>query len=168
MMANVRLRLFFSVWAVLLMSGCAHVISKDLRAKVESSLTFTQVSQNPMAYKGKFIVWGGQIIQMINQKDGSTLIEVFERPLNWRGEPKGTASDGRFLILVEKFVDPYIFFRNRKITVAGEILGEKMRPLGEIHYRYPLLLGREIYLWEYYYPTNDYSYYYYSPGRFNF
>ena len=169
MMAKVdRLKLFLSILTVLLMSGCAHVISKDLRANVEPSLTFTQVSQNPMAYKHKFIVWGGQIIQTINQKDGSTLIEVFERPLNWREEPKGTASEGRFFILVEKFLDPYIFFRNRKITVAGEILGEKTKPLGEINYRYPLILGKQIYLWEHYYPTNDYSYYYYSPNRFNF
>jgi outer membrane lipoprotein len=168
-MANVnRFKLFLSFLIALLISGCAHVISKDLRSNIDPSLTFSQVFQNPVAYKGKFVVWGGQITQIINQKEGSTLIEVFERSLNWRGKPKGTVSGGRFLILVEKFVDPYIFFRNRRITVAAEILGEKIRPLGEINYRYPLLLGKQIYLWEYYYPTDYYSYYYYSANKFNF
>jgi outer membrane lipoprotein len=150
--------LFFLVF----LSGCAHVISQDLRDRADPALTFREVSNNPDFFRGKYVVWGGEIIQAINQKDGTTLIEVFQRPLGWRGEPKETtASEGRFLVSFEKYLDPYIFRRGREITVAGEILGEKMRPLGEMDYRYPLILGREIYLWEedYYYPYP----YYYSP-----
>jgi len=105
-------------------------------------------------------VWGGEIVQTVNQKDGTTLVEVFQRPLGWRGEPKGTrASEGRFLILAEKYLDAYIFRRGRKITVAGEIQGEKIRPIGEMDYRYPLLLSKEIYLWEEYYYHPIYTYY---------
>jgi outer membrane lipoprotein len=87
-----RYKLLLLGLMVFLISGCAHVISEDLRASVDSSLTFTQVLQNPDAYKDKSVVWGGQIIQTINQKDGATLIEVFERLLGWRGKPKGTPS----------------------------------------------------------------------------
>jgi outer membrane lipoprotein len=149
---------------IFLLSGCAHVISKDLRTKSDPSLTLTQVRQNPEAFKGKLVVWGGEIVETINQKDGTTQIEVFQKPLGWRGEPKGTvASEGRFLVSVDQYLDSYIYRRGKKITVAGEIQGEMIKPLGEMDYRYPLLLTRQYYLWpEYYYHPYPY-YYYYDP-----
>lgn len=150
---------------MLLLSGCAHVISKDLREKTNPSITFRQVYQNPNAYKNQSVLWGGEIIETINQKDETTLIEVLQRPLGWRGEPKETdASEGRFLILVEKYLDPYVFQKGRKITVAGEILGEEIKPLGEMDYRYPFLLSDQTYLWQRYpyYPVLPH-YYYYDP-----
>ena len=58
------------------------------------------------------------------------------------GEPKETlASEGRFLMLADKYLDPYVYRKGKRITVAGEILGEKTKPLGELDYRYPLLYG---------------------------
>lgn len=143
-----------------LLVGCAHVISKDLRQKADPSLTFTQVLQNPNAYQGKTVLWGGEIIETLNQKDGTTFIEVFQKSLGWRGEPRETlASEGRFLALSEKYLDPYLFRKGRKITVAGEIQGEKIKPVGEMDYRYPLLLSKQIYLWrEYYYYPAPYQY----------
>lgn len=118
-----------------LFSGCVHVISKDLRAKSDPSLTLSQVRQNFDTFKGKMVVWGGEIIETVNQQDGTTQIEVFQKPLGWRGEPKETtASEGRFLILADKYLDPYIFRRGKKITVAGEMIGEKIKPLGEMNY----------------------------------
>jgi len=142
------------------------VISKDLRTSTDPSLTFRQVHGNSNTYKGKFVVWGGEIIETVNQKDGTTQIEIFQRPLGWRGEPDVThVSDGRFLILADQYLDPYVYRRGRKITVAGEILGEKIKSLGDMDYRYPLLSSKQIYLWPeyYYYP---YPYYYYDPWRY--
>jgi Outer membrane lipoprotein Slp family. len=49
-------------------SGCAHVISNDLRNKVDPSLTFEKVIKDPIAYKGKTVVWGGEIVETFNQK----------------------------------------------------------------------------------------------------
>ena len=160
------MKFFPLFFLALFISGCAHVISKDLRSHSDLSLTLKQVYQNTNAYKGKSVVWGGEIIETVNQKDGTTQIEVFQRPLGWRGELKETlASEGRFLILADKYLDPYIFRRGRKITVAGEIQEEKIKPLGEMDYRYPLLLSKQIHLWEeyYYYPVYYYPYYYYDP-----
>lgn len=148
---------------ILLLSGCAHAISKDLRTKSDPTLTLGQVRKNPNAYKEKLVVWGGEIIDTVNQSDGTTQIEVFQKPLGWRGEPRDTvASEGRFLVIADKDLDPYIYRRGRKITVAGEIIGEKVKPLGEMEYRYPVLSGKQIYVWPlyYYYP---YPYYYDDP-----
>jgi len=144
-----------------LLSGCAPVISKDLRNQVDPNLTFQQVLQNPTAYKGAIVVWGGEIIEAVNQNDGTTLIEVFQRSLGWREEPKQTvASQGRFLALADRYLDPYIFRKGRRVTIGGEILGEEIKPLGKMDYHYPLLLCKQIYLWDeyYYYPPPYYPY----------
>ena len=143
--------------------ACGHVISEDLRTSSDLTLTLKQARENPDAFKGKSVVWGGEIIQVINQEDGTTEIEVFQEPLGFRGEPNETAaSEGRFLILDDRFLDPYIYWEGRRVTVAGEIQGEKIEPLGEMYYRYPMITSKQIYFWPDYYP---YPYYwgYYDP-----
>jgi len=160
-----RIKWFLFLSLILLLSGCTHVISKDLRIKSDPHLTLGKVRQNPESYKGKFVIWGGEIIETTNQKDQNTLVEVFQRPLDRRGEPKEIlTSEGRFLVLTEEYLDPYIFKKGRKITVAGEILGERIKPVGEMEYRYPFLSSKQIYLWEDYY-SSPYPYTYYDPLR---
>ena len=151
----------FGVLLFFLLQGCLP-ISKELRAQADQTVTFQPVFQNPDAYKGKIIIWGGEVVETINQKDGTTLIIVLQRPLDWTEEPVSRSSEGRFIILVEGYVDPYVFRRGRRITVAGEILGKKVMRLGELEYPYPLLLSKQIYLWgEYYY--SPYPYYWHYP-----
>ncbi len=164
MKKRVRLFLLFPLFIIIL--GCTHIISKDLRSQADPHLSFTQVRENPSIYKGKSVIWGGEIITTITLKGGMTEIEVFHRPLNWRGEPKlSLPSEGRFLILSEKYLDPYLYRKGRKITVGGKIQGEKIKPIGEMDYRYPIILSEEIYLWEDYTYLPRYSYYpyYYDP-----
>ena len=149
------------VFLFILLQGCLP-ISKQLRGQADKTLAFQQVFQNPDAYKGKIVIWGGEVVETINQKDETTLIIVVQRPLDWTEEPEFRRSEGRFIILVQGYVDPYVFRRGRRITVAGEILGRKVMRLGELEYPYPLLLSKQIYLWGeyYYYP---YPYYWYYP-----
>lgn len=156
----------FGVLLFILLQGCLP-ISKQLRAQADKTLTFHQVFQNPDAYKSKTVIWGGEIVETINQKDETTLIIVLQRPLDWTQEPEFRRSEGRFIILVQGYVDPYVFRRGRRITVAGEILGRKVMRLGELEYPYPLLLSKQIYLWGqyYYYPYPYYWYYPWYPYR---
>ena len=161
--------LVFAFLFLILFSGCSP-ISRELRTQADRTLTFQQVFQNPEAYRGKIVIWGGEIIETTNQKDGTTLIIVLQRPLDWTQEPKFQHSEGRFLLLVEGYADPYVFRRGRRVTVAGEIVGRKVMRLGELEYSYPLLQSKQIYLWgEYYYPPYPYpdypwGYYgYYGP-----
>jgi len=146
----------------ILFQGCLP-ISKQLRAQADRTLSFQQVSQNPEAYKGKIVIWGGEIIETINQKDGTTLIVVLQRPVDWMEEPDLRRSEGRFILLVEGYVDPYVFRRGRRITIAGEIVGRKAMRLGELEYPYPLVRSKQIYLWgEYYYYPYPYPWGYYG------
>jgi len=152
---------FLLLSSFLILPACAHVISKDLRVAADPHLSFRQIGHDPNAYRGRTVIWGGEIIDTINQGDGSTLVEVLERPLGWRGEPdRSSPSEGRFLIQDEKYLDPYIYRKGREITVAGEILGERKRPVGQTDYRYPLISNKQLYLWPvYYYAPYPHSYY---------
>ena len=151
MRRRINIILFLSFF--ILISGCTHVILEGLRAKADLSLTFGEVLQNPDAYKGKFVIWGGEIIQALPQEDGTNLIEVLEWPLGWRGEPRRTVSfRGKFLILIKENLDLSFYKRGTKITVAGEIQGvvqgEKASSFTDVAYRYSLLLSKEIHLWK--------------------
>ena len=170
------IRSFWMFFLLLILAGCAPVISTNLREQTDPSLTFGEVIRNPDAFKGRTVIWGGEIIETTNEKDGDTVLEIFQRPLSWREEPQETAaSEGRFLVRVEKYLDPYVYRRGRKVTVAGEVLGEEVRPIGKMDYRYPLILSKELYLWTYYYPYSyspypyDYGYpYHYGSWGYNY
>lgn len=151
-------------------SGCAPVISLKLIEKVDPSLTFEQVFQSPDRYKGKFVLWGGEIIRILPQ-DKEIFIEILQTPLNWRGKPKrSSASQGRFLIIIKEFQDLYLFKKGRKITIVGQIegalKGEKIKSIGESDYQYPILLSKEIYLWRFH-PYSSSPPYFPDPYRYD-
>jgi outer membrane lipoprotein len=166
-------QLFLFLLLSILLSGCAQTISPKLMAKVDSSLTFKKVLQNPDAYKGKTVLWGGQIIQILPQ-DVTTLVEVLQMPLGRKGKPEESyASEGKFLILFKKLLDFSQFDKGRKITVAGEIQGtaqgEEIKSLGEKDYLYPVVSSEEIHLW-YFHPYSSLAplsgpWWYESPER---
>jgi outer membrane lipoprotein len=139
--------------------SCAHVISRELREQADPAVTVGQVMRSPEGYKGKNVLWGGEIVKTANQEDGSSVVEVVQKPLDWGEEPKDTAaSEGRFLIRVGNFLDPYTYRQGRKITAAGEVQGIATGPLNGIEYRYPLIAGKQVYIW----PIYPYGGYYYG------
>ena len=148
--------------AALLASGCAPVISKELRTQIATDITFRQVRENPDAYKGTLLLWGGIIVGAKNV-EGGTLIEVLQKPTDRLGRPKDVdESGGRFIALYEGYLDVALYAQGRGVTAAGEIKGKRVQPLGDIEYQYPLIAIREIHLVkeERYYP---YPYWWYPP-----
>jgi outer membrane lipoprotein len=144
---NYVLSLVLVIAAVLLLAGCAHVISRGVLQEVDTSVSFAQLSKDPEAYQGKTVLFGGDVIETQNLSD-KTLVVVLQRPLDRRGEPSaGDVSEGRFIITTPGFLDPAIYGPGRKITVAGTVVGKEVRPLGEIEYTYPIIEKRELYLW---------------------
>jgi outer membrane lipoprotein len=133
--------------AMLLLAGCAHVISKEVLQDVDTSVSFMQLSKDPDAYTGKTVIFGGNVIETQNLSN-KTLIVILQHPLGSRGEPSaGDVSEGRFIITTSGFLDPAIYSPGRKLTVAGTVAGKEVRPLGEIEYTYPIIEKRELYLW---------------------
>jgi len=132
---------------ILLVTGCAPVISKPLREQVDKTLAFRHVFKDPEAHKGSVVVWAGVIIESKNTKEG-TLIEILQRPADFFGAPEESdRTEGRFLALYSSYLDIAVYSKGREVTVGGEVEGKRVMPLGEIQYSYPLVHAKEIYLW---------------------
>ncbi len=129
-------------------TGCSHVISKDILKDIDTKTRFADISRSPESYRGKTVLLGGVIVKTTVKKDG-TLLEVYETRLDRTGEPKNPdVSQGRFLGHYNGFLDTEIYRKGRKVTIAGKVEGEQSQKIGEIDYRYPFIIIREIHLWE--------------------
>lgn len=153
--------------SLFVISGCAHTISPEMRQRARKDLTFPQVLQSPTAYVGFTVIWGGLIIETLNRSDG-TAITVLETPLDYQEMPRDEESSrGRFIARISGYLDPEVYRKGRKITLAGDIIGKESKPLGEIQYTYPVVQVRELHLWREriveYYPYPYYWYWYGGP-----
>jgi len=158
--------LFFGVF-LFVISGCAYPISKELRQEASKELTFSTVLQNPTAYIGSIVIWGGKIIETQNVAGGSEII-VLETPLDYQEMPEAEKySQGRFVAKSSTFLDPEVYKKGKRITVAGEIIGKETKPLGKTEYTYPVVMIKQVHLWRkarvYPYPPPYYYGPYYGP-----
>jgi outer membrane lipoprotein len=128
-------------------AACAPAISKQYRQQADQSLSFPVLAADPEAYKGKTVILGGVIAQTTT-KTGETELEIVQKPLESDNIPETTdKSEGRFLVIVDRFLDPLIYKKDRKITVAGEVVGKEVRKLDNLDYTYPVIQSKEIKLW---------------------
>jgi len=145
-------------------SGCAPVLSKQLRKEAEHPIPFAELQQAPDTYKGRVVILGGYILETANDPDGSRLT-ILQAPLGFRNRPKSAdLTKGRFLVLAKKFLDPEVYSKDRAITVGGKVEGSRQESLGSRNYVYPLIEAQEIYLWpEKYKYARPYYPYFYDP-----
>ena len=167
-------RIFWMVLGLaVFISSCAP-LSKEVMRQVDESLTYGVVQKDLQRYVGKTVLWGGVIVGT-NNKQGETTLQIRQTDLDIERRPKNLdASAGRFIVRYAGFLDPAIYQAGREITVGGEIVGAETLPLGGVQYTFPVLLAKELHLWEkigpYYYPYGYYPPYwgpYWSPyGRY--
>lgn len=149
----------------LVVSGCAaRPIAKEYRQRAAAEdVTFSMVLANPDAYVGDVVLWGGIIIKTENLKKGTNIM-VLETPLQGSERPGARSySRGRFIARSSKLLDPEIYRRGKKITVAGVVSGKQTKPLGETTYTYPVLSLKQIVLWQSYHRRYAYPYYWWGP-----
>jgi outer membrane lipoprotein len=145
---NKRLIFFTALFAALLTAACTPPFPQQMLDRVDRNLSFKELQKNPDAYKGTWVLLGGTIVTSRNTKEG-TMIELLQRPLGRSGRPLQTdATEGRLLIVTEEFLDAAIYHGGRELSVIGEVSGQKMQPLGETEYRYPLVLAKSLHLWD--------------------
>jgi outer membrane lipoprotein len=150
---------------VLLGIGCAsRPIAKVYRQQAAAEdVTFPMVLKNPDAYNGYVVLWGGTILHIKNLKD-SAHITVLETPLHGSERPRSRSySQGRFIARSEKLLDPEVYRRGEKITVAGVVSGKEVQPLGETTYTYPVIEVKQIVLWQRHYYRYAYPYDWWGP-----
>lgn len=133
---------------MLLITGCIHAISEESRNLVDPTIQFSSLRANPDSYVGKYVMLGGTIAGIRNDKDGSQL-EIVQSPLESNDLPQevSNSSGGRFLAISSGFLDPMVYKAGRRVTVVGQVQGKKTLPIDQVEYRYPVLAIRELHLW---------------------
>ena len=156
-------RLLPAVLMPFFITSCA-VISPQLRNESIGPVPFKTLVHEADKYKGDTVILGGYILETQNLADKS-IIKVLQAPLGSGENPKSKdMSQGRFVILTKGFLDPEVYKKDRKITVAGTVAGIKMEKVNDFSQPYLEIESREIHLWpkeEYYYPQPYYDPWYY-------
>ncbi len=133
--------------AAILLSGCAHPISRQLRDQAKN-IKLPAVVENPAAYQGAVVIWGGKIIKTFNSESGSE-IYILGMPLNFQERPVDEqVTDGRFIAKTKQYLDPALYESGKMVTVAGTVDGVEKHPVGELQYPYPVVKIKEIHLWK--------------------
>ena len=136
--------LFFLLGVV---TGCTPAISKQLRQEAGEPVPFEALQTRPDGYKGRVVIFGGYILETVNEPEGSRLT-VLQSPLDYLNRPESSdLSKGRFLVWSKEFLDPVVYSKERRITVGGKVMGSEERKLGSLAYRYPVIEAKEIHLW---------------------
>ncbi|PIP35029.1 MAG: hypothetical protein COX20_13590 [Desulfobacterales bacterium CG23_combo_of_CG06-09_8_20_14_all_52_9] len=145
-----RLKRLVPVWVILLafaMTASCSVMSKDVQKSARKDLEFNTLLKNPESYTGSTVLWGGYILEIRNHPE-TTEILVLQSPLSFQDEPgPKDASQGRFIVHHKAFLDPEIFSKNRKLTVAGTFVETRTDAVDNHPYPYPIVETKEIYLW---------------------
>ena len=131
-------------------AGCAtSVIPESLEPQVDKAVTFSQVLEAPDSYRGKVVVWAGEVLKAKAMK-GGTQLEVLQLPLD---DEQGPVTDrmeskGRFLALQKEFLDPATMTDGTRVTIVGEITGAAVEKIDEADYRFPALDVKHLHRWE--------------------
>lgn len=138
--------------AILLVgSGCMsgpQVVPEVFKAKIDSTVTFPKVLEEPTVHQGAMVLLGGEVLTAKRLKDG-TRLEILQLPLDGSEEPvlDRTASQGRFFALESSFLDPATLAPNTRVTLVGEITGATRANLDEMEYRYPTVTIKHLHVW---------------------
>ncbi len=113
-------------------------------------ISYTEAVQKTANYKNAPVRWGGTIVDVENEQNFS-LVQVLYYPLDSDGEPKTDKQySGRFVFKSQEFLDPAVYSKDAKITVAGILIGDLERTVGKKVLSLPLISATTIYLWPVY------------------
>jgi outer membrane lipoprotein len=138
------------VLVLMLLAACAQdVIPKELEPKVDRNVTFLQLKEAPMSYRGRTVVLGGEVLA-VKRDRAITWIEVLQLPLDGSLEPVGdrTKSLGRFLGVRQEMLDPATLPPGTRITMVGDFTGATPSSIDNMPYSYPTLTVKHIKPWE--------------------
>lgn len=159
-------RIFFLLALILSMVSCSSHIPPEIKTAINNSPDVDQAYNSPDTYLSQKIRWGGVILNTEN-KENTSWLTILAYPLNDNGKPQiSEQSTGRFIAIVDKFLDPVIYKNDRKITVTGQLLKSKTLNVGDFPYQYPVVQIEHYYLWpvEIKYPDVDYPpWWWYDP-----
>lgn len=130
---------------MLVVMGCAPSPwpPADIQGQLAKGVSFTDLSRNPHAYKGRLVLLGGRVLAAQSGEYGIRL-EVLHLPLDKDARPVEdlSRSEGRFVVAYTGEID-FAFGRGRRISVIGYVA----RTIAEGGVQYPLIAARTIETW---------------------
>lgn len=149
---------------LLILPACATQVPKIIKEAPAEDVSLTRIQTHPDKHIGKMVRWGGSIISTQNLKN-KTELTILAKPLDTYGEPvEGDRSYGRFIAVLDNFLDPAIYAAGRSITIYGRFEKLLDKKIDNFPYRYPLVNIQHLYLWEVPEKYNYYDYpYWYDP-----
>ncbi len=163
MMRKLLIPLLFMLSVVLF--SCAPVLNREYMREGSRDVSFQRLRENPGKYQGTLFILGGVIVQSKLTAAGAQ-IEAMHVPVDSSGYFKEQgSSEGRFLAVLSgegTTVDPEVYHRGRRITLAGQFEELRKGRIDELEYVYPVFAIRQIYLWPRESPYYPAPYYYYD------
>ena len=134
------------ILAWLLMS-CT-VMPHNLQKEALPDTPFAELIRNTNAYIGQITIQGGYVVSVSNHAKQTQLIAI-QAPLGFGQEPKSKdLSQGRLILDYDGFIDPEVYSKDRKITVAGVILGSSTSEANNAEpFPYVRLEVKKLHLW---------------------
>lgn len=151
------------LFSILVLAACSSAIPPEISNQPESAPTLAEVRENPNQYLDSRVRWGGMILRTENA-DKTSRVTVIALPLNASGRPEQSdTSPGRFIAIVDEFLEPLLYSGERMITFTGRVAGVETQQVGNYPYDYALLKVEHFYLWPKLAKLPDYDYPYYRP-----
>jgi outer membrane lipoprotein len=136
------------------------VISEEIKAEAER-VSFKTLVQQTDRYKGKTVILGGYIIETKNIS-GVANMTVLQTPLGRDEMPVSHGrSEGGFLLSYNGHLEPEVYQKGRRTTVAGKVVGRVDEGTGNCPSPCVKLEYRQIYLW----PVWEEPSYFSDPGQ---
>ena len=132
----------------IVISGCAcAVMPPEVTDDAIADLPFRTLIQEADQYRGQTVIVGGYIVEVSNEADRSRIVAV-QTELGSGQEPKARdLSQGRLIITYRGFIDPEVYQKDRKITVAGKIIASSRTESGKFPFPYLHIDMTHIHLW---------------------
>lgn len=142
-----KINILICVGVMVLASACSSRIPPALNHPDVGDIEVSQVRSNPDAFHSSKVRWGGILVSVENTGNQSKLT-IVSFPTSDKGRPIISAdSPGRFIALVDGFLEPLVYRENREITVVGRVGGPESGKVGEFDYDFPVVHVDDFYLW---------------------
>lgn len=141
-------RLFLPILACFIVAGCSSFPKSVRVSDVDQLPSLHQLQKNTAAHRDETVVLGGIIVDVINN-DNQTTLEILELKLFASGRPRSDtdASQGRFRVTFDSFLEPQIYAKGRAITVRGTVDDLVEGHIGNHPYKFIHLRGTGYHLW---------------------
>lgn len=132
---------------MVLASACSSRIPPAINDPDVGDVEVSQARSSPDAFYSSKIRWGGVLVSVENTANQSKLT-IVSFPTNDEGRPIVSAdSPGRFIALVDGFLEPLVYRENREFTVVGRVGRPERGKVGDYEYDFPVVNVDDFYLW---------------------